>query len=121
MDFVVDGKAVRIRFLYEGEDKDGQIQSGGQALTNIKEKRIRTFCEIATKNQTEGSEFAGIAGDYTIRHPNDPFNKGVGRRTALARTLWQIKDKNIRAAIWQHYFKSHNDRRGIINTQTQEA
>jgi hypothetical protein len=121
MDFKTNGKVLRIRFLYESVNRDGVIEYGGRALTSLEGKRIFTYCEVSIKDDAEGSEFVGIAGDCAIRHPNDKFNKGLGRRTALSRTLWQIKDRELRAAIWKSYLKNHNDRINTYEPAKQEA
>jgi hypothetical protein len=112
MDFTFVGengpeRRIRVRFHYEAANKEtGEMEQGGRALSNIGGKRIFTYCEISEK---VGDEFRGLAGDCVVRNPMDQFNKSAGRRMALQRAMWQIKDRVLRKAIWNEYFNQHRD------------
>lgn len=52
-----------------------------------------------------GEEFLLGAG---ICHPNDQFNKAIGRKVALGRAL-ELFPRDIRRQIWKAYFEFVNN------------
>lgn len=93
----------RVRFEYR--DEKGNI--GSPALQNIKDKSIVTVAIIQEK-VNEVWEPIAVAG--ATRNPKDKFNKGRGRRTALARAMSAGKmPTDFRSIIWDWYSKAHSD------------
>jgi hypothetical protein len=114
------GVNYHIRFGYNVDGKWGKSQ-----LVNLKDKRVRTQCDIVKKNlKGQNTDIVTINSGESIRHPKDPFTKNEGRKRALSRALYYkhfaadtpaetvllISDEGFRKAVWEAYFKNHKER-----------
>ena len=66
--------------------------------------RRTTVCSVF---QDDAGEWIGLATDSTTCSRKDSFNKSVGRKVALQRTLLANRDlfpKPVRMRIWQEYW-----------------
>lgn len=112
MTFEHNGKQYRVRFHYAVQDGNG-YHFAGRALQDAETKRVVTFCEIMvlTKqvNKDKDMDWAGIAGSFATRNPQDPFNKALGRKLAFTQALNQIADRQFRKTAWANYFMNHRE------------
>lgn len=98
-----NGRNIQVRFSYWIGKK-----TGGRALAqNIKNKKIKTVCEIYEK--LENGDVRVLALGESVRDPRDMFLKSVGRRNALSRATVQIPDRATRLKIWDEYYNQHRD------------
>ncbi len=110
MKFTINGQEYRVRFSYSFNGHEG-----GQALQNIRHKRIVTHAKIQKLERIGSDDLGGwttIAYGEAIRNPMDPFIKGAGRRLALQKALKQaavVIPRSERQKIWEKYFDLHND------------
>jgi hypothetical protein len=84
---------------------------GVKNLTKIKNKKIKTKCEIF---QREGEDWKLISTGTAIRDRADDFVKGGGRRVALGKALGvftsgNVRNYDLRKSVWDIYFKNHKD------------
>ena len=102
---------------------------------------IETTCIITRffPDRKEKGRFILLGQGFIRRHPNDPFNKGLGRRLALRKALKQVERvrsqstavcanqerdagitiKNREQVVWKPYFEQHSDmRQGMMRVPT---
>jgi hypothetical protein len=111
MHFEYNGQSYRVRFMYESGNRRQGFKWGGQALSDLHNQRITTYCEISVR---ENNEWRGLAGAYVVRDPRDPFTKDAGRRKALTHATRQLTDKTLRNLIWNKYFLGHRLTTGVF-------
>ncbi len=99
----------RLDFLYaitnsnlRGVGVLADLTFGAPLLTN---SRIITFALLKKQNPQNAKEYIDVAGDYSVTHPIDHFNKIDGRRHALSRMIDQVGDKELKKMIWPEYTK----------------
>ena len=68
----------------------------------IHNKELGTTTCIIKKWETKELIAVGVS----IKHPNDSYNKAVGRKVSLGKAMW-VADcpKEQRKKIWSDYFK----------------
>lgn len=110
----VQGRTYRVRFEY----RRGRVFGWPAITKSSKDARqnVTTTCKITETVGGVSQEFYG----ETKCHSTDKFQKSLGRRSALARAVKHIDDRNVRRAIWDKYFDQHRDGHNIGDLQTQE-
>jgi len=86
--------------MFKVQYKESEFNVSFQHPTSDGETvRRGTVCTV------EGPEGAVIG--ISICHPEDNFDRSVGRKRALTRALAPF-EKEFRTAVWSEYFRRHN-------------
>jgi len=112
-----NGEVLSIAFRYRTHWKNGKHEDGKTHLDN--RRRIETFCLISRMlpGKTGKDRFDTLVTGHAVRNPQDPFDKGHGRRIALTRAMQdlpvevQMDKEQRRLRVWNIYFRDHSDRR----------
>lgn len=65
---------------------------------------------VRVEAMSSGGQWYSVAYGVALLHPNDQFEKAVGRRTALTRAL-RTWPRPKRGPVWTAYFQQHSDLR----------
>jgi hypothetical protein len=71
--------------------------------------RRKCICTIVEEISESCKQRVEISKEFSICHPKDSFNKEIGRKIALTRTLYYTRfGKSIRREFWNAYLNRKN-------------